>query len=233
MQISFIALLVTSILQLAVVVATGSVALLADTIHNFSDALTAIPLFLAFRLSRRTPTRRSTYGYGRAEDLAGIFVVAMISLSAIVAGWEAVARLIHPRTIHGVWILFAAGTNGFIGNELVAMFRIREGNAIGSAALVADGHHARTDRFTSLAAPSERSAWPQGSSRPIQSSGSSSPSPSSPCCEVPPDRSTNALWTPSTPPSSPASSGRRGSFRASTTLKGSGFDGWGTAWPLT
>jgi len=101
-QISFIALLVTSILQLAVVVATGSVALLADTIHNFSDALTAIPLFLAFRLSRRTPTRRSTYGYGRAEDLAGIFVVAMISLSAIVAGWEAVARLIHPRTIHGV-----------------------------------------------------------------------------------------------------------------------------------
>jgi len=148
---SFVALLLTSLAQLAVVVLTGSIALLADTIHNFSDALTAVPLFLAFRISRRPSNRRFTYGYGRAEDLAGMFVIAMIAVSAVVAGWEAIDRLIHPRAISGVWILFAAGLIGFFGNELVALYRIREGNAIGSAALVADGYHARTDGFTSLA----------------------------------------------------------------------------------
>jgi len=150
-KISFAVLFATSVLQLVIVVATGSVALLADTIHNFSDALTAVPLFLAFKLTRRPANRRYTYGYGRAEDLAGIFVIAMIAVSAIVAGWEAVGRLIDPRPVEHLWILFAAGVVGFIGNELVALFRIREGNAIGSAALVADGFHARTDGFTSLA----------------------------------------------------------------------------------
>jgi cation diffusion facilitator family transporter len=150
-KISFAALFVTSMLQLVVVVLTSSIALLADTIHNFSDALTAVPLFLAFRLSRRPPTRRYTYGYRRAEDLAGVFVVAMITLSSIVAGWEAVRRLIHPHHIDHVGALLAAGIIGFVGNELVALYRIREGNAIGSAALVADGYHARTDGFTSLA----------------------------------------------------------------------------------
>lgn len=150
-RISFAVLLVTSLAQLAIVIVTGSVALLADTIHNFSDALTAIPLFLAFKLSRRPSNRRYTYGYGRAEDLAGIFVILMITASAVIAGWEAIDRLIHPRPISNLWVLFAAGVLGFIGNELVALFRIREGNAIGSAALVADGYHARTDGFTSLA----------------------------------------------------------------------------------
>ena len=150
-RISFLVLFLTSIAQLVLVVVTGSVALLADTIHNFSDALTAIPLFLAFKLSRRPSNPRYTYGYGRAEDLAGIFVILMIAISAVIAGWEAINRLIHPEPLSNLGVLFAAGLVGFAGNELVALYRIREGNAIGSAALVADGYHARTDGFTSLA----------------------------------------------------------------------------------
>ena len=130
---------------------SGSVALLADTVHNFSDALTAVPLWIAFVLGRRAATRRYTYGYGRAEDLAGLFVVAMIALSAVVAGWEAVDRLLNPRRSATSGWVAAAGVIGFLGNEAVAVFRIREGSAIGSAALVADGHHARTDGLTSLA----------------------------------------------------------------------------------
>jgi cation diffusion facilitator family transporter len=141
----------TALLQVVVVVLTGSVALLADTIHNFSDALTAVPLFIAFRLSRRPANRRYTYGYRRAEDLAGVFIVAMITLSAVVAGWQAIDRLLDPRPLENLGVLLAAGVVGFFGNEAVALFRIREGNAIGSAALVADGYHARTDGFTSLA----------------------------------------------------------------------------------
>jgi cation diffusion facilitator family transporter len=132
-------------------VVTGSVALAADTIHNFSDALTAVPLFIAFRLGQRPANRRYTYGYRRAEDLAGLFVVAMIILSAAIAGWQAIDRLVNPRELDHLGVLFAAGVAGFVGNELVALYRIREGRAIGSAALVADGYHARTDGFTSLA----------------------------------------------------------------------------------
>jgi cation diffusion facilitator family transporter len=141
----------TAFVQMLVVVATGSVALLADTIHNLSDALTAVPLFIAFRLSRREPNRRYTYGYRRAEDLAGIFVIAMIALSAVIAAWQAIDRLVQPRPIDHLGALLIAGVAGFVGNELVALYRIREGNAIGSAALVADGYHARTDGFTSFA----------------------------------------------------------------------------------
>ena len=150
-KISFAGLFVTSLVQVVIVAVTGSVALLADTIHNFSDALTAVPLFLAFRLSRRPPNRRYTYGYRRAEDLAGVFVIVMIALSSVVAAYVSVDRLVHPRAITGVGVLFVAGIVGFAGNELVALYRIREGNAIGSAALTADGYHARTDGFTSLA----------------------------------------------------------------------------------
>jgi cation diffusion facilitator family transporter len=149
--ISFVALVVTASVQLVVVLATGSVALLSDTIHNFSDALTAIPLFVAFRLSRRATNRRYTYGYGRAEDLAGLFVLLMITASAVVAAVEAVRRLVHPEPVTHLGVLVAAGLIGLIGNEAVAVYRIREGEAIGSAALVADGVHARTDGFTSLA----------------------------------------------------------------------------------
>jgi cation diffusion facilitator family transporter len=151
LKISFGVLFITALLQVLVIVATGSVALLADTIHNFSDALTAVPLFIAFRLSRRSPTRRYTYGYRRAEDLAGVFIVLMIALSAVIAGYEAIDRLVHPRVLDNIAWLFAAGVIGFVGNELVALYRIRVGHQIGSAALVADGYHSRTDGFTSLA----------------------------------------------------------------------------------
>jgi cation diffusion facilitator family transporter len=150
-KISLLALGATSIAQLAIVLISGSVALLADTIHNFSDALTAIPLWIAFALGRRAATRRYTYGFGRAEDLAGLFVVAMITLSAAIAAIESIRRLLHPVAINHVGWVAAAGLVGFIGNELVAIYRVRVGRQIGSAALVADGLHARTDGFTSLA----------------------------------------------------------------------------------
>jgi cation diffusion facilitator family transporter len=150
-KISLAALGATAIAQLLVVLVTGSVALLADTIHNFSDALTAVPLWIAFVLGRRAATRRFTYGYGRAEDIAGVFIVLMIALSSIVAGYESIMRIIHPQTITNVGVVLVAGLIGFAGNELVASYRIRVGNKIGSAALVADGLHARTDGFTSLA----------------------------------------------------------------------------------
>jgi cation diffusion facilitator family transporter len=150
-KISLVALGVTAALQLVVVAVSGSVALLADTIHNFSDALTAVPLWIAFVLGRRAANRRYTYGYGRAEDLAGLFVVAMIALSAVIAGVQAVRRLIDPVPIEHVGWVALAGLVGFVGNELVAAYRIRVGRQIGSAALVADGLHARADGFTSLA----------------------------------------------------------------------------------
>ena len=150
-KISLVALGVTAVVQLVIVLISGSVALLADTIHNISDAMTAIPLWIAFVLGRRAATRRYTYGFGRAEDLAGLFVVAMITLSAAVAAFESIRRLINPVDIvHLPWVA-AAGLVGFLGNELVAVYRIRVGRQIGSAALVADGLHARTDGFTSLA----------------------------------------------------------------------------------
>ncbi len=148
---SLFALAVTALAQLAVVAFSGSVALLADTIHNFSDALTALPLWLAFAIGRRAPSRRYTYGYGRAEDLAGLFVVAMIAASAAAAGYEAVGRLLHPAPVSHLGWVATAGLVGFVGNEAVAIHRIRVGRRIGSAALVADGLHARTDGLTSLA----------------------------------------------------------------------------------
>jgi cation diffusion facilitator family transporter len=151
LKISLVVLLATAIAQLVVVVLTGSIALLADTIHNFSDALTAIPLWIAFVLVRRPPTKRYTYGLGRVEDVAGLFIVVMIALSAIIAAYESISRLVNPRDITHVWVVFAAGVIGFAGNELVAVYRIRVGRKIGSAALIADGLHARTDGFTSLA----------------------------------------------------------------------------------
>lgn len=151
LKISLAILGLTALAQLVVVLLTGSVALLADTIHNFSDALTAVPLWIAFALARRAPTKRYTYGYGRAEDLAGVFIVAMIALSAAVAGYESIRRLIDPQPITDVEVVLAAGLLGFLGNEAVALYRIRVGRKIGSAALVADGLHARTDGFTSLA----------------------------------------------------------------------------------
>lgn len=150
-KISLVVLGCTAALQLVIVAASGSVALAADTVHNFSDALTAVPLWIAFALGRKAATRRYTYGFGRAEDLAGLFVVAMIALSALIAGYQAVRRLLDPVPLEHVGWVAAAGLVGFLGNETVALYRIRVGRRIGSAALIADGLHARTDGFTSLA----------------------------------------------------------------------------------
>ncbi|HEX4246710.1 MAG TPA: cation diffusion facilitator family transporter, partial [Pseudonocardia sp.] len=148
---SLAVLLATAVVQLAIVLVTASVAVLGDTIHNFADALTALPIGIAFLLARRAASRRYTYGLGRAEDLAGVLVVLIIAGSAAVAGYEAVTRLIHPAPVTHLWVVAAAGVVGFAGNELVARWRITVGRAIGSATLVADGLHARTDGFTSLA----------------------------------------------------------------------------------
>jgi len=149
--VSLMVLLVTGLLQSGVAWASGSVALLADTVHNFADAFTAVPLGLAFWLGRRPANRRFPYGYGRAEDLAGVFIVVLIAASAVFTGWEAIRRLAAPAPVEHVWWVAAAGLVGFAGNELVAIYRIRAGRAIGSAALVADGVHARIDGMTSLA----------------------------------------------------------------------------------
>lgn len=148
---SFIILAVTATLQFGVVLVSGSVALLADMIHNVGDATTAIPLWVAFVLARRKPSKRFTYGLGRVEDLAGLMVVGIILFSAIVAGYEAIDRLFHPHLVVQLGWLATAGFIGFLGNEIVAVFRIRVGRQMNSAALIADGYHARTDGLTSLA----------------------------------------------------------------------------------
>ncbi|HEX3811657.1 MAG TPA: cation diffusion facilitator family transporter [Mycobacteriales bacterium] len=149
--ISLGGLLLTAVLQAIVVVLSGSVALLGDTLHNLADALTAGPLLIAFSLARRPATRRFTYGYGRTEDLAGLVVLLVMAGSSIAAAWVAVDRLVHPHTVDYLPAVAGAGVVGFLGNEVVARYRITVGRRIGSAALVADGLHARTDGFTSLA----------------------------------------------------------------------------------
>lgn len=141
----------TAFLQLFVVIFTGSIALLADTIHNFADASTSIPLWLAFSLGKKKPNQKYTYGFGRAEDIAGIFIIVMIAISSVVAFWEAFQRLLHPHLVTNLIWVASAAILGFLGNEIVAQYRIRTGQKIGSAALIADGYHARTDGFTSLA----------------------------------------------------------------------------------
>jgi cation diffusion facilitator family transporter len=148
---SFLGLLATALFQVVIVLLSGSVALFADTIHNFGDAATAIPLWIAFKLAQRKPNATFTYGYGRVEDLAGVAIVLTILVSALVAGYESVNRFFHPQPVTHIWAVITASVIGFIGNEAVALFRIRVGKEIGSAALVADGYHARVDGLTSLA----------------------------------------------------------------------------------
>jgi cation diffusion facilitator family transporter len=151
LALSLVVLGLTAGFQLVVVVLSGSVALLADTVHNIGDALTAVPLGIAFLLLRRPPTKRLSYGWGRAEDFAGLTVVLIILFSAGYAAYESIARLIEPEAPSHLLATAIAGAIGFIGNEWVAVYRIRSGKRIGSAALVADGYHARVDGFTSLA----------------------------------------------------------------------------------
>lgn len=150
LKISFSILMATALCQVLLVVLTDSTALLADTIHNFGDALTSVPLFLAFMVARRRANDRYTYGYRRAEDLAGIFIVLAIAFSDFIVIRESLLRLFDPRPLSHVGVLAAAGVIGFVGNEVVALYRIRVGRRIGSAALIADGYHSRADGFTSL-----------------------------------------------------------------------------------
>ncbi len=148
---SFVILFITASFQAVIVVLSGSVGLLADTIHNFGDAATAIPLAIAFTLARRKSTKRFTYGYGRVEDFAGVIIVLIIFASAIVAGYESIDRFFHHKTITYLWVVAAASLTGFAGNEAAAVLRIKTGKQINSAALIADGYHARVDGITSLA----------------------------------------------------------------------------------
>jgi cation diffusion facilitator family transporter len=151
LKISLLGLGLTAVLQVLVVLVSGSVGLLADTIHNFADAATSIPLWIAFALTRRGASRRFTYGYGKTEDVAGVVIVLVIFASACVAAYESVRKIIHPEPVQHLWWVAVAALTGFLGNEAVSVFRIRVGREIGSAALVADGQHSRVDGFTSLA----------------------------------------------------------------------------------
>ena len=151
LALSLVVLGITAAVQIVVVVLSGSVALLADTVHNVGDALTAVPLGAAFVLGRRPPSRQFPYGLGRTEDLAGIAVVLIILFSAGYAAFEAIDRLINPQEPGYLLATALAGVVGFVGNEWVAVYRIRAGRRLGSAALEADGYHARIDGFTSLA----------------------------------------------------------------------------------
>lgn len=144
-------LLATALFQFCIVLISNSVALFADTIHNFGDAAIAIPLWIAFIFVRKKPTNRFTYGYGRVEDLAGIAVVLAILISGVVVGYESLSRLFTPSPVEHLWAVVVASVVGFLGNEAVAVFRIKVGREIGSAALVAEGYHARTDGLGSLA----------------------------------------------------------------------------------
>lgn len=144
-------MMATAIAQLAIVAISGSIALLADTVHNLGHAATTIPLIIAFRLGRRPPNDRYPYGYRRAEDLVGLFIGLIVALSAALILWESVDALLHPRELTHSWWVFAAGLVGFAGNEVVATYRIRAGRRIGSAALIAEGQHARADGLTSIA----------------------------------------------------------------------------------
>jgi cation diffusion facilitator family transporter len=144
-------MMATAILQVVIVWISGSIALLADTLHNLGHAATTIPLVLAFMIGRRAPNKRYPYGYRRAEDIVGLFISAVIAASIVLIVWESVDALINPHKITNLWWVFAAGLIGAVGNELVAVYRIRAGKKIGSAALIAEGQHARADGFTSIA----------------------------------------------------------------------------------
>lgn len=147
---SMAGLLLTALLQAAIVAISSSIALLADTIHNFADAATAIPLWIAFAMARKKPTNRFNYGYGRVEDVAGIVIVCIMLLTAFLAAYESLTRLLQPHEVQYLGAVAVASLIGFAGNQSVAALRIKAGREIGSAALIADGHHARIDALTSL-----------------------------------------------------------------------------------
>jgi len=141
----------TTVIQIVIVAISGSVALLADTLHNLGDTLNSIPLLVAFYLARRVATRRYTYGFGRAEDVAGVIIVLSIAVSAAIIFWESFQKLFNPQPMENLPWVAAAAIIGFLGNEGVALLQIRVGRRIKSDAMIADGLHARVDGLTSLA----------------------------------------------------------------------------------
>jgi cation diffusion facilitator family transporter len=141
----------TAILQMFIVAISGSIALLADTLHNVGHAVTTLPLVIAFKIGQRAASKRYSYGYRRAEDIVGLFISLIIAVSAAIIVWESVDALVHPRELTNLWWVFAAGIVGAGGNEIVATYRMRTGKKIGSAALIAEGQHARADGLTSIA----------------------------------------------------------------------------------
>ena len=149
--IALITLGLTTALQIVIYLASGSVALLADTVHNLGDALNSIPLLFAFYIARRAANKRYTYGYGRLEDIAGVCIVISIGFSAAYILYESVQRLLNPEPLQNLEWIALASLVGFVGNELVAVMQIRVGRRIGSDAMIADGQHARIDGLTSLA----------------------------------------------------------------------------------
>ncbi len=149
--IALVALGLTTALQIVIFIASGSVALLADTVHNLGDALNSIPLLFAFYIARRAANKRYTYGYGRLEDIAGVFIVISIGFSAAYIIYESVQRLLNPLPLANLEWIALASLVGFVGNELVALMQIRVGRRIGSDAMIADGQHALIDGLTSLA----------------------------------------------------------------------------------
>jgi Cation efflux family len=161
-----------AVLQAVAVVFTGSVALLGDTLHDAADALTAVPLLVAFALARRSATKRFTYGYGRAEDLVGLFVVAMIALSSVLAAYEAVRRLVSPQGVDHVWAVAVAGLIGFAGNEWSA--------ATGSAS-AGRSARPRSSPTGCTPAPTGSPAWPCCSAPAASRSAGSGPTRSSAC----------------------------------------------------
>ncbi len=148
---SSVILFTGSIFQIIVVLLSGSVSLLSDTIHNFGDGATAIPLSIAFILGRKKPTDRFNYGYGKAEDLAGVTILIFMLASAFYAAYVSINRLFHPYVSTHLWVVVIASLVGFGINEGAALFRIRVGKEIKSEALIADGKHAQMDGITSLA----------------------------------------------------------------------------------
>lgn len=150
-KVSFLGLAAIASAQIVIALISGSSALLADTFHSLSDAVTAVPLWIAFSIANRKPDKRFTYGYGRAEDVAGLAIVFLILISALFAAYNAISLILEPAAIAYVEVVAIAGIVGFAGNEIIAQYRIRTGREIGSAALIADGYHARTDGLTSLA----------------------------------------------------------------------------------
>ncbi|NJD66329.1 MAG: cation diffusion facilitator family transporter, partial [Chloroflexi bacterium] len=137
----------TTVFQVALVLLSGSVALLGDTLHNGVDVAGTAIVWLAFIVTKRQRTTRFSYGYHRVEDLAGLAVVALIAGSAVLVIYESVRAFGETPELHRPWLVLVAGLGGFAGNEAVAQYKIRVGKRIGSSALLADGQHSRADGF--------------------------------------------------------------------------------------